>query len=60
MTKKILKPQVLDEDSNGFRDYIWKYGYANWFILDNNDNAIRGGHTGEEYGVSCRLYYYSF
>lgn len=41
MTKKILTPQVLDEDSNGFRDYIWKYGYANWFILDNNDNVIR-------------------
>ena len=58
MTKKILTPQVLDEGSNGFREYTWKYGYANWFILDNNNNVIRGGHTGEEYGVSCRLYYY--
>lgn len=58
MTKKILNPHVLDEGSNGFRDYIWKYGYANWFILDKDNNIIRGGHTGEEYGVSCRLYYY--
>lgn len=58
MTKKILTPHVLDEGSNGFRDYIWKYGYANWFILDKDNNVIRGGHTGEEYGVSCRLYYY--
>lgn len=58
MNKKILAPQVLDQNSNGFRDYTWKYGYANWFILDENNNIIRGGHTGEEYGVSCRLYYY--
>jgi len=58
MTKKILTPHVLDEGSNGHRGYIWKYGYANWFILDKDNNIVRGGHTGEEYGVSCRLYYY--
>ena len=58
MTKKILEPHVLDEGSNGHRGYIWKYGYANWCILDQDNNIVRGGHTGEEYGVSCRLYYY--
>lgn len=58
MTQKILDPHVLDEDSNGARGYVWKYGYANWFILDDNDNIVRGGHPGEEYGVSARLYYY--
>lgn len=57
MTKKILSPYVIDEESNGFRDYIWKYGYANYFLLDD-DNIIRGGHTGEEYGVSSRVYFY--
>ncbi len=55
MTKKMLIPHILDKISEG---YIWKYGYANWFILDENNNIIRGGHTGEEYGISCRLYYY--
>ncbi|WP_130807472.1 serine hydrolase domain-containing protein [Senegalia massiliensis] len=58
MANKILMPYVLDEGSNGFRDYVWKYGYGNWFILDKDNNVIRCGHTGEEYGVSCRLYYY--
>jgi CubicO group peptidase (beta-lactamase class C family) len=58
MTEKMLTPQVLDEGSNGARGYVWKYGYANWFILDDNDSIIRGGHTGEEAGVSARLYYY--
>lgn len=55
MTKKVLTPHVLDEESDG---YIWKYGYANGFILDEDNNIIRGGHTGEEFGVSCRLFYY--
>jgi len=35
------------------------YGYANEFILNKESKEIvRCGHTGEEYGVSCRLYYY--
>lgn len=58
MTEEILKPQIIDEEANGARGYIWKYGYANIFILDNEDSTIRAGHTGEEFGVSCRLYYY--
>jgi len=58
LTKRILAPYVIDEESNGFRDYIWKYGYANYYLLDKDENIVRGGHTGEEYGVSSRLYYY--
>lgn len=58
MTKKILTPYVIDEKSNGFRDYVWKYGYANYYLLDKDGSIVRGGHTGEEYGVSSRLYYY--
>lgn len=26
MTEKILTPYVIDQESNGFRDYVWKYG----------------------------------
>ncbi len=56
-TKLLLTPKVIDQDSDGFRGYTWKYGFANWFLLEN-DKIIRYGHTGEEFGVSARLYYY--
>ncbi len=58
MTNSMLAPQVLDQGSNGARGYVWKYGFANWFLLDDNENIVRGGHTGEEFGFSSRLYYY--
>ncbi|MDF2524205.1 MAG: beta-lactamase [Clostridiales bacterium] len=58
MTSKVFEPQVLDQGANGARGYVWKQGYANCFILDQNEKIVRGGHTGEEYGFSCRLYYY--
>ena len=57
MTREMLTPKVLSSDEN-FRGYIWKYGYANYFILDQDEMVVRWGHTGEEDGVSCRLYYY--
>jgi hypothetical protein len=47
----------VDQGSDGFRGYQWKYGYANWFLLKEGD-LVRMGHTGEEFGVSARLYYY--
>lgn len=56
--KLLLSPQVIDEESNGYRDYIWKYGYANYYLLDKEEHIVRRGHPGEEYGVSCRLYHY--
>jgi len=58
MTSKIFEPHILDEGANGARGYIWKQGYANCFIIDQNEKIVRGGHTGEEYGFSCRIYYY--
>ncbi len=56
-TKLMLEPKVLDQNSNGFRGYNWQYSFANWFLLKNN-KVVRYGHTGEEFGVSARLYYY--
>ena len=38
--------------------YTWKYGYGIHFILDDEENIVQYGHTGEEDGASCRLYYY--
>lgn len=57
-TELILTPHILDQDANGARGYVWKQSYANTFILDEKDNIIRAGKTGEEYGFSSRLYYY--
>lgn len=57
MTQEMLTPQVLEKDKP-FRGYTWKYGYGNYFILDEDEQIVRWGHTGEEDGVSCRLYYY--
>jgi CubicO group peptidase (beta-lactamase class C family) len=57
MTNKILTPQVVSMDEP-FRGYVWKYGFGNMFILDHHGSIVRWGHTGEEDGVSCRLYYY--
>lgn len=56
-TKELLTPKVL-ERAEKLRGYTWKYGYANFFLLDDSDQTVRWGHTGEEDGVSCRLYYY--
>ena len=57
MTHEMLTPKVLQTDER-IRGYTWKYGYGNFFLLDDTGHIIRWGHTGEEDGVSCRLYYY--
>ena len=57
MTAEMLKPHVIQNEDR-FRGYDWKYGYGNNFILDDDEQIVRWGHTGEEDGVSCRLYYY--
>ncbi|RPJ26091.1 MAG: class A beta-lactamase-related serine hydrolase [Chloroflexi bacterium] len=56
-TQAMLTPKVLERPEQ-FKGYTWKYGYANFFLLDKADRIVRWGHTGEEDGVSCRLYYY--
>ena len=56
-TREMLTPQVLERTERS-RGYTWKYGYGNSFTLDDSDQIVRWGHTGEEDGVSCRLYYY--
>ena len=56
-TQDILTPKVI-ERTEKLRGYTWKYGYGNFFLLDDTGQIVRWGHTGEEDGVSCRLYYY--
>ena len=57
MTQEMLTPKVL-EDDEPFRGYTWKYGYGLFFLLNEQDQIVRWGHTGEEDGVSCRFYHY--
>lgn len=61
MTQAMLTPKVL-EDDEPYRGYIWKYGYGNFFLIEEamkqDVQIVRWGHTGEEDGISCRLYYY--
>ncbi|MEO0407722.1 MAG: serine hydrolase domain-containing protein [Cyanobacteria bacterium P01_A01_bin.135] len=55
MTQAMLTPQVLEATDD---DYLWHYGFGNQFLLNRAGQVLRWGHTGEEEGVSCRLYYY--
>jgi CubicO group peptidase (beta-lactamase class C family) len=57
MTQAMLTPHVLESEERP-RGYTWKYSYGVQFILDDAGRIVRWGHTGEEDGVSCRLYYY--
>jgi hypothetical protein len=57
MSHALLTPQVI-ADQDQYRGYLWKYGYGNWFMLNNQHEVVRYGHPGEEDGASCRLYYY--
>jgi CubicO group peptidase (beta-lactamase class C family) len=56
-THELLTPKVMEREER-FKGYTWKYGYGNFFLLDDSDRTVRWGHTGEEDGVSCRLYHY--
>ena len=57
LTEAMLTPQVLQCEER-HRGYTWRYGYGNSFILGQGGRVVRWGHTGEEDGVSCRLYHY--
>jgi CubicO group peptidase (beta-lactamase class C family) len=54
---EFLSPIVRQFDE-AIRSYYWYYGYANIFLTNEHQDIIRWGHTGEEDGVSCRLFYY--
>ena len=57
LTGAMLSPHVLQREDRP-RGYVWEYGYGNAFIRDGEGRIVRWGHTGEEDGVSCRLYHY--
>ncbi|GGZ98981.1 serine hydrolase [Streptomyces subrutilus] len=56
-TRLALTPQVSEREEK-IRGYQWMYGFGLTHILDDEANIVRWGHTGEEDGVSARLYHY--
>ncbi len=57
LTQAMLTPQIL-QDSVPVRGYFWHYSFGNEFVFSLENRLLRWGHTGEEDGVSCRLYHY--
>ncbi len=55
LTQALLRPVSMD---GHFRGYTWMYGYGMQFLLAADGSIVRYGHTGEEDGVSCRVYHY--
>ncbi len=57
LSRSLYSPQVIesDEDYIGFQ---WRYGFGCYIMLDGTGQTVRWGHTGEEDGVSCRLWHY--
>lgn len=57
LLKAMTSPQVVEDEDNdlGFK---WRYGLGCYVLLDDSNQIVRWGHTGEEEGVSCRLWYY--
>jgi CubicO group peptidase (beta-lactamase class C family) len=52
--ESMLTPKVIaDED-----EPQWRYGFGCFILIDDEEQIVRWGHTGEEDGVSCRLAYY--
>ncbi len=57
-TALMLTPQVVDTH-DPTRGCTWMYGFGNLFMVDEvSGETLRWGHTGEEEGVSCRVYHY--
>jgi len=50
-------PHAIEDEEN-YQGYLWRYGFGCFLMLDGNERLLRWGHTGEEDGVSCRLWHY--
>ncbi|MFG3393897.1 serine hydrolase domain-containing protein [Streptomyces parvus] len=55
-TRLALTPQIAEREEK-VRGYRWMYGFGLTFLLGDDGEVVRWGHTGEEDGVSARLYH---
>jgi CubicO group peptidase (beta-lactamase class C family) len=53
LVETMLTPKVIADENPR-----WRYGFGCFILLDEQEQILRWGHTGEEDGVSCRLIYY--
>ncbi len=54
---QMTSAQVVESDDN-YRGFQWRYGFGCFILLDGAGKTVRWGHTGEEEGISCRLWHY--
>jgi CubicO group peptidase (beta-lactamase class C family) len=57
LAKAMTSPQVVESDDN-YLGFQWRYGFGCFVLLDEAGETLRWGYTGEEEGVSCRLWVY--
>lgn len=55
MTQEMLTPRIEDQPCDLG---TWRYGFGLYFLVSRDGEVIRYGHTGEDPGVSCRVYHY--
>lgn len=55
--RQMTAPQVVERNDNHL-GYLWRYGFGCFVLLSETGDTLRWGHTGEEEGVSCRLWYF--
>ncbi len=57
LVRQMTGPLVVENDDNAL-GFLWRYGFGCFVLLSGAGETIRWGHTGEEEGVSCRLWHY--
>jgi CubicO group peptidase (beta-lactamase class C family) len=57
LARAMVSPQVV-EDPDNHLGFQWRYGFGCFVLLDGTGQVVRWGHTGEEDGISCRLWHY--
>ncbi len=55
--QRMTSPQVIESEDQ-YKGFNWHYGFGCFVLTDLSGNIVRWGHTGEEDGVSCRLWHY--
>lgn len=58
IARESLNAMITPRVETGYGAARTMYGFGCFVVLDAKERTVRWGHTGEEDGVSCRLYHY--